>query len=159
MRIVDAHFVNLLRERLSCLSLLKVCWKRGKWGAYLLTLTLEESTGIMTVFQWFLSLRVMSCVEHMLPSQVPHQVWCSAQVLHISVLVSCLRCWTFSLKSPLIGESWIEFTVVTRVSHARPWCTDCMLCFLSQGWFKGAFVSLDLPKQHTDSSGHVICVK
>ncbi len=34
-----------------------------------------------------------------------------------------------------------------------------LLCFLSQGWFKGAFVSLDLPKQHTDSSGHDIGVK
>lgn len=104
-------------------KLIKGLLETGKWGAYLLALTLEKPTGIMTVLQWFLSQRVMSCVERMLPSQVPHQVWCSAQVLHTSMLVSCLRCWTFSLKSPLIGESWIEFTVVTRVSHAWLWCT------------------------------------
>lgn len=34
-----------------------------------------------------------------------------------------------------------------------------LLCFLSQGWFKGAFVSVDLSKEHADTSGQVNCVK
>lgn len=37
--------------------------------------------------------------------------------------------------------------------------TGLLVCFLSQGGFKGAFVSVDLSKEHADTSGQVNCVK